>query len=51
MRNHNEQNVPYSNIFGIVEHLIDCYEGVGEDYLGDAAVAEGDQVNTSILIY
>ncbi|KAH9277864.1 Plasminogen [Echinococcus granulosus] len=26
------------------EHLIDCYEGVGEDYLGDANIAEGGQI-------
>ncbi|KAM7533029.1 hypothetical protein Aperf_G00000119698 [Anoplocephala perfoliata] len=25
------------------EHLIDCYDGVGADYLGDANVAENDQ--------
>uniref|UniRef100_A0A5K3EJ85 Kringle domain-containing protein n=1 Tax=Mesocestoides corti TaxID=53468 RepID=A0A5K3EJ85_MESCO len=26
------------------EHLVDCYEGVGEDYLGDVSVTESGQI-------
>lgn len=37
--------VMFNFLFRFSEHLVDCYHGVGEDYLGDVAVTEAGDVS------